>query len=233
MTYSVTQLVTEAYYITSIVSRRLQTVTGNQLTDGVNSLNDLLTTKSFNKSLIPYFSYTTLPLIVGQEAYSVDNLISLENVTFNLGTVRFSMMEASRSRYFATPRVDNINSLPYMWHFEREKGGGVIYVYFKPSQTFPLKFNGKYGFDTVTKDTDLEDVYDRFYISYLKYALAKYLCINYAISMQPDALRQLAEYEEQLRYVSPIDFSTNIRNPMQKGYPDMYAQANLGKGWTT
>ncbi len=143
------------------------------------------------------------------------------------------MMEASRSRYFATPRVDNILSLPYMWHFEREKGGGRIYVYFKPQDTYPLKFNGKYGFSSVTKDTDLELVYDRFYIAYLKYALAQYLCIDYNISMQPEAIGQLTDYEEQLRYISPIDFSTNIRNPMQKGYPDMYAQANLGKGWTT
>lgn len=233
MAYLVTQLIARSWYLSGIVSRRLQTVIGDQFTEGFQLLNALLAVKSFDKSLIPYYTKTTFNAVIGQEEYFIENLIGIETETFNLGTVRFGMTEETRTRYFAYPRVDNILSLPFMWHLEREKGGARLYIYFKPKEAYPITFVGKYGFLSVTINQDLQTVFDDFYIEYLRYALAEYMCSDYGITLQPQINQKLNEYEKKLKYVSPIDFSNNVRSTLVRAYPDMYAQANLGRGWTT
>ncbi len=233
MAYPTTLLITEAYTLSGIVSAQFQVVSGEQLTRGLRLLNSVLAAKSFDTTLIPYYEYTTFNSITGQEVYFIENLLDIETATFNLETVRFSMMRVGRQRYFAYPRVDNIESLPYMWHLERTTGGSNLYLYFKVQQAFPINFMGKFGLLSVTLGQDLEDVFDAFYIEYLRYALMKYICNDYGISMAPETKQLLEEYEYRLKYVSPIDFTNTIRSSMQKKYPDQYAQANLGRGWTT
>lgn len=233
MAYPTTLLISEAFYLSGIVSTQFQQVTGEQINRGLRLLNAVLASKSFNTELIPYYEYTTMNLIIGKERYFVPNLLDIETETFNLGVVRFSMMRAGRTRYFNYPRVDNILSLPYMWHLERTKGGAYIYIYFKPQEAYPLNFNGKFGFLSVALGDDLEVGFDAFYIEYLRYALAAYMCQDWGVSLPPDTSTRLNEYEYKLKYVSAPDFTTIVRSSFQKKYPDLYAQANIGRGYTT
>jgi len=80
------------------------------------------------------------------------------------------MMDMSRKDYFAGPRVDNINSLPYSYRVERELGGSRIYLYFKPESNYVMKISGKYALTDVALNTDLSLLYDTYYIEYLRYA---------------------------------------------------------------
>lgn len=237
MTYPVTQLINNAYNLSGIVSSNLQTVSGTQLQKGLVLLNALLSVKSFNTELIPYYEYTTMNLVAGQEVYFIENLVDIQTATFNLGSApnntRFSMNRVGRTQYFSTPRANNVNSIPYQWHLERALGGSNLYIYFIPKQVYPLQFTGKYGFLNVSLEDDLEDSFDEFYIEYLRYALAQYICSDYGVTFQPDQKMVLQQYEYQLKYVSPIDFSTNVRSFANKRTGDPYAQANVGKGYTT
>ena len=55
MAYTVTDLITRAFYLSQVVSRELQTVTGQQIADGLIWLNALLSLRSAFTKVIPYY----------------------------------------------------------------------------------------------------------------------------------------------------------------------------------
>ncbi|NIV16246.1 MAG: hypothetical protein GWN62_34815, partial [Aliifodinibius sp.] len=75
------ELVANAWYLSGIVARDLETVSGSQATDGLRLLNDLLSEKRITGRLIPYFTQTSFNAVVGQESYFVNDLIETEDVT--------------------------------------------------------------------------------------------------------------------------------------------------------
>ncbi len=232
MSYTTTQLITNAWYLSGIVGRDLETVSGNQLNDGLEMLNAVLSAKSVNNRLIPY--YTTLQTfnaVVGQQTYYKENLISVDALTFNIGSVRFPMQEVSRDIYFGAPKVDDITSLPFSYHVERAKGGADIFLYFLPEQPYLMTLTGKYAFVDAELGQDLSEIYDTFYIDYLRYALAEYMCCEYNIVFQPQALKRLREYEQSLIDVSPIDMTIRKVSTLSGSYGLTWADINFGKGW--
>jgi hypothetical protein len=232
MTYLAQELVARSWYLSGIVARNLETVSGDQLSDGLQMLNNVLSFKSTDLHLIPYFKQYELNLIPAQEIYFVPNLLAVETMTFNIGPVRYSMNPIGRSEYFGSSRVDNIQSLPGTYHTERLLDGSNVYVYFLPNQIYPAKIWGKFGLTNVIASTDLDIVYDPFYSEYLRYALAEYICNEYNIDLQPGAARMLAKITKKLTSVDPADLSMRKASTLQEGTALNYAQANLGHGWT-
>ena len=177
MPYTARELINRAYYLSGIVSRKFQSVSGDQATDGLGLLNETLATEGISGDLIPYYKEYSLTAVVGQEKYFIPGLIQPETFTFNIGPVRYSTEYKQRRKYFATPRQDNIQSLPYEWHIERVLNGADLYIYFKPNTAYPMKLWGKFKLDEITDlCDDLLLVYDRFYLKYLTYALASEIC---------------------------------------------------------
>ena len=231
MAYTALQLINRAYYLSQVVSRQLQTVDGEQVTDGLFLLNALLDYKSTDLRLIPYFQRATFPTVQGQEDYFIPNLLYVDSLTFNLNTVRFSLIETTRKEYFDGPRVDTIQSLPYMYRVERELGGSRIYLYFLPSQVFTMKLSGKYALSEVTLTTDLSLTYDQFYIEYLRYSLAKEICEEWGVTFPDESKSHLASMEKKLMEVSPPDLSIQKR-PYFGGLPGWdWQMINLYKGY--
>lgn len=233
MPYTVRQLVTKAWYLSGIVSRELQTVSGAQITEGVDLLNALLAIKTANSRLIPYYSQPfNVTLVTGQEKYYVPNLISVETLTFFIGTIRYSMLETDRVTYFGSPRVNDITALPYNWHLERTLGGANIFIYFLPADTLnPLQLVGKFSLGNVTVDQDLLLTLDQFYVEYLRYALTEYICNDYNISVTPQTANKLAEYEQVITDISSFDFTIQKQSTLQQSTSINYGDVNLGKGW--
>lgn len=232
MAYIATKAITEGYYLSGIVARDQETVSGSQLSDGLSALNSLLSMKSINGRFVPYYQQYNFTAVIGQERYFVPNLIEFEAFTFDLdSSFRFPTMNVRRKRYFGSARANNIRSLPVTRHFERTKGGGYIYLYFLPQAAYPLSLIGKFGFDSVEYDTDLSTIYDQFYIDYLTYELARRLCANNAITLSPQTKEILDEYNQQLRDLMPIDLSMEKISTLQRGTTFNYADANLGRGF--
>ena len=159
------ELITDAWFLSGIVSRDLQVVEGSQASDGLEILNDLLNEKSITTKAIPYNTHLEFPLVVGQEIYDIPDLVAISAITFNLEEVRYSISRSTTRMYFGSPRVDNINSLPYEYEFERVVGGCKLYLFFKPLDTYLLKITGKVALSQVTLDTVLNPGLDRFYQS--------------------------------------------------------------------
>lgn len=231
MSYTGRQLVTRSWYLSGIVARRLQSVTGDQATDGLFLLNALLDWKSIQIDLIPYWTYYEFVATPGVETYFIPNLFGIETLTFNIDTVRYPVEPTSRSTYFGTGRVDNISSLPSNWTFNRSKGGGTIYLYFKPQGPYPIKIIGKFGLQDVTLDTDLSAIYDPSYLEYLRYALAQYMCSEYGILFNPESQKILKMIERQLMDVSPPDLSMRKSSILTVGSGLNFADVSIGQGW--
>lgn len=231
MAYTARHLISRSWYLSGIVARRLQSVTGDQATDGLFLLNALLDWKTIQIDLIPYWTYYEFPAVVGVEQYYIPNLYAVESLTFNIGTVRYSTGNSSRTAYFGTSRVDNINSLPTDWYFNRSLGGGSIYLYFKPAGTYPIKIMGKFGLTNVDLDTDLLTIYDPSYLEYLRYSLAQYMCSEYGIIMNPESKGILMAIQRQLMDVSPPDISIRKKSILSDIPGINFGDVNLGMGW--
>jgi len=127
--------------------------------------------------------------------------------------------------------VDNIESLPYMYRIERELGGSRIFLYFEPQQVYVMKMSGKFGFDAVTLDTDLETLYDGFYIEYMRYELASKICAEYGATFPDASKAQLAEYQKKLLMVSPADLTLQKRSFFSSSPVWDYQAINLWRGY--
>ncbi len=155
MAYSAQTLITRAWYLSGIVARNLQVPTGDQITDGLFLLNAMLDFKQIETDLIPYWTYIEMPLIGGQEYYFLPNVAAVESATFNIGVVRYPMDSTSRRTYFGTSRVDNIQTLPFNWNFNRGENGGTLSMYFLPQANYPLKLMVKLFLNEVALQTDM------------------------------------------------------------------------------
>lgn len=231
MAYTVTKLITEAYYLSGRLSRGLQTITGEQLATGLRLLNALIAMKSVNDRLIPYFTKYQFDAVVGQEEYFIPNLIYIETLTFDYSTVRWSMEPLSRRVYQGSSRANNIDSLMFNYYVERCKGGANLFMYFNPDQTYPMTIWGKFSLDSVVLNQDLEATLELFYIDYFRYALAEYICHDNNITFQPQNKQKLEELEEQLLDTSPPDLSVKKFSGLRGQGQSIWGQVNLGHGW--
>lgn len=226
------ELINKSYYLSGIVGRDLETVSGQQQADGLDLLNAILDVKTTNYRLIPYWQRSSFTGVVGQEQYFINNLIAIEGLTFNIGSVRYSMLEQGRVNYFAQARVNNVNSLPYMYHLEREENGMNVYVYFRPNSNYTFEYTGKFVLTNVDINTDMTTVYDRFYIEYLRYVLASMICDENDIEFPAAKMMRLKQYEKTLMDVSPPDLHMQKMSCFKTTNTLNWAAVNIGRGWS-
>jgi hypothetical protein len=231
MAYPVIELINRAYYLSQVVSRELETVSGQQQADALVWLNALLSLKSAYSRLIPYYNLYEFVAVPGVEVYFVPNLVHPETLTFNIGPVRYSTMPQGRRAYQGSGRVDNITSLPFNWNFERALGGANISLYFVPDANYPVKIWGKFGFTDVTLTQDLLVLYDEYYIDYLRYRLAMRICSEFGIPMQPQTVDELRELEENMTDISPPDMTLTKISSLQSEGGINWGDINIGRGW--
>ncbi len=226
------ELIANSYYLSDIVSRELETVSGSQQADGLHMLNNLLVEKSATGRKIPYYTHSSFDTIQGQEDYFVPSLIDADAVTFNIDDVRYSMVRLKRKEYFGNSRVDNIESLPGSYYVERKVGGSQIYFYDFPSDVFLVKITGKFSLSQVTGDQDLSPpLLDDFYLVYLEYALAERISNFYNIEFAPGKMKVLVEQEQNIFSVDPPDLQIKKISLFGSTGYENYAWANLGRGY--
>lgn len=231
MAYTARTLITRAYYLSRVVARGLQTVSGQQISDGLFLLNALLGFKGTDTRLIPYWTRGSFPTITAQESYFVDGLLELETLTFNLQDVRFGMNGQTRRQYFGQSRINQLESLPFTYHTERELGGMRIYLYFVPDAVYTVEYTGKFALSDVTLDQDLSLTYDSFYLEYLRYALTEYICEEFAVTMPDQTRAKYKELEKKLMDVSPPDLSLQFIDYFGDNTSINWGVVNLSKGY--
>lgn len=231
MSYTAQQLITRSWYLSGIVARGAQSVSGDQITDGLALLNELLDWKAVQTDLIPYWTYYTFPAVANTESYFIENLYEVESLTFNDQTVRYATNFATRRQYFGSSRIDGINSLPFSWTFNRKLNGGTIYLYFLPQSNYPIKIMGKFGLTDVTLTTDLTTVYDKAYIAYLRYALGQYMCSELNVTFNPESEKILRMMANELKDMCPPDLIMRKKSMLTQGSGINFGDINQGQGW--
>lgn len=236
MAYSALTLITRALNLSQIVARDLQTPTGSQISDGLFLLNALLDFKNTDLRLIPYFQQynfdTTAGAVVnGTWVVDIPNLLYIDSMTFNIGDVRYPMMDLSRKQFFASPRVDNISTLPFSYRPERTLDGMNVYLYFTPAGTYQFRIWGKFALQEVTLNQDMSSTFDLFYLEFLRYELAEYMCSEWAVNFPELAKRKLEELRKKVMDVSPPDLKMRKISYFGNPWGIDWQVANLYKGW--
>lgn len=247
MAYPAQTLITRSWYLSGIIARNLQTPTGDQITDGLILLNSLLDFKQIEIDLIPYWTYITLNLVPGQEYYFLPGVVAVESATFNIDVVRYPMDSTTRRTYYGSSRVDNIQTLPFNYNYNRALNGGNLAMYFLPDKAYVLKAMVKIGLTDVSLNTDLTNItstttaysyinsnnigYDTSYIEYLRYSLAQYMCSEYGVLFNPESSAILQKMQRKLMFESPPDISRIGISILGEGSGFNWADLNIGKGW--
>lgn len=231
MAYTALQLITRAYYLSQVVSRDLQTVSGSQITDGLYLLNAILDSKGSDLREIPYYQEYDFLSIQGQEMYTIPGLLSVDSMTFNIGDVRYAMSEETRVSYFGQYRIDNIQSLPYQYRIERNLDGANVYIYFVPAQAYLMKIWGKFSLTEVALNTDLSQLYDFFYIEFLRHDVARWIANEYGATLPDGVMQNLSILEKKVMDVSPADLSLHNLNYFGNSPGLDWQIINLSGGW--
>ena len=231
MAYLASQLITRAYFLSQVLARDLQTISGSQMDDGLYLLNALLDVKFSDLQLIPYYQNFQITTVQGQEEYFIPNLAEADTTTFNIGTVRFSMNSLTRKEYFSTPRVDQLQALPFSYRYERCLGGCNLFLYFVPNQAYLVNIWGKFALSDVTEFQDISLTYDLFYIEYLRFALAQYICCEYGQTFPDTCAEKLKQIVKKLKSVSPADLSITKRSFFTTNTTFDWQFVNLSEGY--
>jgi hypothetical protein len=232
MAYTALTLLDRAWNLSGIVARNLETVSGDENTEGLFLLNELLEFMATDLNKIPYWRTYDGVFIQGQETYNITGLVAIESMTFTMNNqVRYPMSYANRDAYFGSGRVNNIQSIPFIYHYERQLNGSKVYVYYLPMDTYTFQIMGKFALTDVLINTDMSTVYDGFYLAYLRYALAEKMCLEYDITFDPGKKAYLMRMEKLLQQTSPPDLTVRKPNFLGTNRPLNWAQINIGRGW--
>lgn len=208
MSYTTNELLANSYYGSGILSREADTMSGVQASDALNWLNDILLEKTVDSGMIPYTTIFPLAGEKGKEKYFIPDLVEADTLTFLKDNVRFSMRKIKRDEYFGRSRVETVETLPSVFHLERQFGGADLYIFFPPDQDYQFEINGLFRLSEVALNQDLELTLDRFYISYLRYCLIDRICTEFNEATPVGALRQLGKYQSFIDKKSrPLDLS--------------------------
>jgi len=235
MAYTAQKLIVKSLYRAGICSQGFRAPTDVEINEGLDSLNDLFAEKTVDNALNPYYTEYPLTVSVGVESYFIPNLIEIETITFNLNAVRYGVRKTGRQKYFGSPRANNIKSLPFSWHLERELGGARLFLYWLPDQAYDFKLWAQFslGSENVLT-TDLSLTYDRFYIAYLKNAaLPERLCLDFDMDLPGNVQRSIDYYQGLMsKQISPMDLSMQKCSTLGRGLViDYFQYANLGNGY--
>ena len=225
-------LISEAYYLSSIVSREFETPTGSQMSDGLRLLNEVIAERTIDDGTIPYTDTLSFPAIPAQASYFIPNLIDIEVFVFFLNSLRFQTTNQQRDQFFGSTRAMEINSLPWDWNFERGLNGGTLTLYFIPDQAYPLEIRGLFRLQSVTEFQDLSLTLDTFYQTFLKYLLVDRLCQFNSFKVPVDVANQLKKYFQWIENrTNIIDLRTRKLSSLSGTGCINYGLVNLSGGW--
>jgi hypothetical protein len=232
MAYLTSNLISDSYYLSGIVSRDFETVTGSQTTDGLRLLNEVLADRTIDEGTIPYTDKLLMPAVAGEPNYNIANLIDIDVFVFYIQGIRYQTRNQQRQEFFGSFRATQIQSLPWNWHFERNFAGGTLSLYFIPDVAYPLEIHGTFRLNAVTLFQDLSLTLDQFYTNFLQYLLADRLCQYFSYNVPVNVATQLQKYIKWINNTTNVmDLRQQKLSSLSSGAAINYAIVNLSGGW--
>lgn len=205
MAYTVTELITKAWNLSGIVAAQAETVSGDQLKDGLDHLNDFLALQSAESRMIPYRRVQSFECIPNLDEFLIDHLLSIDVLTMK-DNGGYALKALGRQAFFMQSSDNFLSpSQPRFYHIEAIRNGSLLFLTPTPDKPYAFRLVGKFGLTEVDYNDDLSAIYDREYILYLRYGLADYLCDLYNHPFAGKA--KLNSLAFKLRDYSPLDLS--------------------------
>ena len=140
-----------------IVAAQAETVSGDQLKDGLEHLNDFLALQNANSRMIPYIRVGNLTCIPNSEELFVKHLLNIDALTLRVEEPRSYALQTlpllGRKGYFTHDYPFFLR--PRFYHLEKIKGGSLLFLNPTPDKAYPLKLVGKFGLTEVSYNDDL------------------------------------------------------------------------------
>ena len=232
MPYLTSNLISDSYYLSGIISRDFETPTGAQMSDGLKLLNEVLADRTINEATIPYTDKYTLTATPGTSEYTIANLIDIDVFVFYIQGIRYQTRNQQRQDFFGSFRPVNIQSLPWNWHTERQFGGSKLFLYFVPDTNYPLEIWGSFRLSSVTMFQDLSTSLDQFYTNFLQFLLAERLCQRNSYRVPADVAAGLQRYFKWIsNNTNIVDLRMQKLSSLSGGEAINYAIVNLSGGW--
>lgn len=232
MAYLASNLISDAYYLSGIVSRQFEKPTGDQMSDGLRLLNDVLADRTIDEATIPYTSKYTLTATPATPEYFIPDLIDIEVFVFYINSLRYETRNEKRKEFRGSFRPTNIQSLPWNWNFERKLNGGTLSLYFVPDTNYPLEIWGSFRLSSVTEFQDLSLTLDNFYTNFLQYLLADRICQFNSYAVPLNVSQQLERYYKWISgNTNVMDLRMRKLSSLNGGTAINYAIVNLSGGW--
>ncbi len=232
------ELINWAWNLSGIKGRQFETVTGQESSDGLTLLNDILAGRNSDGRYISYYERFDISAVIGQEDYWVDNLVEVDTATVTLDEVRYPLMYVDRNTYWGEGRVNNITALPYSYYSERQINsdtnipGTRLWFYWLPAQSdYTFQVVGRFSLQKLTLSTVISNHLEGYYIDYLKYKLAKRMCDFYDYEFGQSRMQELTNLEMQVNDINPIDTRVKKITPFTGDTVFNWADVNIGRGW--
>ncbi len=231
------EIIEGAFKIIGIFSEE-RNLSGKRLKEGLDVLNELLSTYRASAQLIAYDSTITFNLVVGQRQYEISEEISADVNSNPLVRLKFVTIENDNLQYPIQIAPDNLfytnginlnrSRRPTQVFLQQDNNASFLNFFVKPELAYLCTVKGKFVLDDLTLNTDITTI-PRYYTLYLKSALGRLLHPNYDGSKW-DAVdeTQYTELKEDVMSVADIDLITETSVALVQSRFDRSFNFNAG-----
>jgi len=184
MVQSVKAFVQDSYQLIS-ASTPTVPLQGNDVSKGVQFLNELMNAYSATGLMTTIAKHITFTLPIAQEEVTfgsptlvptpdvpVGRLSNLQNAWLELDNVTYPLIDESRNVFFASYKFDPQVGLPRFIIITNETDLTRMRFYPAASQVYTVNVYGKFQLADLTQNYDMSSL-PTYYIRYLRFALAK------------------------------------------------------------
>lgn len=188
MAQTVKDFVQDSYQIISASSPTVP-LHGNDVSKGIQFMNELLRAYSANGLMITIAKHITYDLTIGQEEVTfagsdyvpmsdvnIGRLANTQNVWLLLDNVTYPLIIENRNTFLASYKFDPQLGLPRFAIIYNDTDITRMRLYPAPSQFFELNVYGKFQLPTLGEN-DTMSILPTYYIRYLRFALAKDIAV--------------------------------------------------------
>ncbi len=188
---SVREFINDSYQLISAASPTVP-LHGNDLSKGIQYLNELLLSYSANglmitvSKLVPFTvninqgfitfgptDFTPPPVI---DVTTEGRLVNLENAWVQLDGITYPLIDESRNDFFASYKYEPLQGLPRYIIVTPNTNYTTVQIFPAPSQVYDLFIYGKFQLSALDSNMQMSEL-PTYYLRYLRFALARDLAV--------------------------------------------------------
>ena len=222
---SVRAFVNDSYQLVS-ASTPTVPLQGNDLSKGIQYLNELLLSYSANGLMITVSKTVNFTVGIGQglitfgepdfnptpDVTNEGRLVNLENAWVQLEGITYPLIDESRNDFYASYKYEPLQGLPRYIIVVPQTNLTTVQIFPAPSQVYDLTIYGKFQLSPLSSNMEMSEL-PTYYLRFLRFALARDLAVykGRAEAWTPllEDMYRKAEIDMQANSSINLDVNTN------------------------